>query len=132
VLRLLRNLLLHNWHLKLLSLAIAFLLWSAYTAEPVGEVGYLVPLEYRNVPEGLELADEVPTQVHLRLQGRSALLRRLTPADLALAVDLSESEPGEALVRLEASQANLPPGAKVVRISPATIRVLLIPPEENH
>lgn len=129
--RWLRDLFLHNWHLKLISLAVAFLLWSAYTAEPVGEVGYVVPLEFRNLPEGLTLADEVPTQVHLRLEGRSALLRRLTPADLAVVVDLAGATSGETLVRLSPAQVQAPPGSKVIRLSPSAIRVRLILPEEN-
>lgn len=130
--RFLRNLFLHNWHLKLLALAIAFLLWSAYTSEPVGEVGYLVPLEFRSLQEGLSLADDVPTQVYLRLEGRSALLRRLTPADLAVVVDLADVGSGETLVQLSPLQVQTPPGSKVVRISPSLLRIRLVLPEENN
>jgi YbbR domain-containing protein len=124
--RRLRRILLHNWHLKLLALAIAFLLWAAYTAEPVAETGYLVPLEFRNIPAGLELSDDVPAQIHVRVRGRSAILRRLSAADLSVAVDLAGAEPGEMLVRLGANNAELPPGVELARLAPSEFRVRLI------
>lgn len=125
--RLLRQLFLHNWHLKLVSLTLAFLLWALYTSEPLAEVGYQVPLEFHNVPAALMLADDVPMQVHVRLRGRSVALRRLTPADLAIAVDLASASVGETLVRLTAHHVKTPSGAEVVRISPSELRLRLIP-----
>jgi YbbR domain-containing protein len=125
--RFLREWVLNNWSLKLLALAISFLLWTTYTAEPFSEVGYLVPLEFRNVPVDLEISGDVPTQVHLRLRGRSGLLRRFTPKDLSIAVDLSGYPAGETQIRLTAEQVTVPYGATVVDIAPAEIRVPLVP-----
>ncbi len=124
--RWLGRLLLHNWHLKLLSLLISFLLWAVYTAEPMAEVGYLVPLEFHSVPPGLELAEDVPTQIHVRVRGRPAILHRLTPAELSIAIDLSGAAPGELLVRLAADHLELPPGVELTRISPAEVRLRLV------
>ncbi len=124
--RWLGRLLLHNWHLKLLSLLISFLLWVVYTAEPMAEVGYLVPLEFHSVPPGLELAEDVPTRIHVRVRGRPAILHRLTPAELSIAIDLSGAAPGELLVRLAADHLELPPGVELTRISPAEVRLRLV------
>jgi len=52
----LRALLLNDFWLKLLALAISFSLWTAYTAEPFAQVGFNVPLEYVNVPNGLAIS----------------------------------------------------------------------------
>src|SRR3970040_2464246 len=98
--RLFRNWVLHNWHFKLIALLAAFLLWSTYTSEPAAEVAYVVPLEFRNVPAQLELSGDAPARVRLRVRGRSPLLRRLSPADLAVSVDLGDAQPGEMLIRL--------------------------------
>ena len=125
--RFLREWVLKNWSLKLLALAISFLLWTTYTAEPFSEVGYLVPVEFRNVPPNLEISGDVPTQVHLRVRGRSGLLRRLTPADLSLAVDLSSLPAGATLVHLAPDQVTVPYGATVVSIAPSEVRVRLVP-----
>ena len=118
--------LLRNGHLKLLALLIAFLLWSTYTSEPQSEIGYLVPIEFRNIASDFEIEGEVPTQVHIRLRGRSALLRRTAPADLAISIDLAASPPGEQLVRLSADQVAVPAGAQVVRIAPSEFRIRLV------
>ena len=123
----LREWVLNNWSLKLLALAISFLLWTTYTAEPFSEVGYLVPLEFRNVPPNLEISGDVPTQAHLRVRGRSGLLRRLIPADVSIAVDLSGRPAGETLVQLTPEQLAAPYGATVVRLTPSQVRVLLVP-----
>ena len=121
-----RNWVLHNWHFKLIALLAAFLLWSTYTSEPAAEVAYVVPLEFRNVPAHLELSGDVPAQVRLRVRGRSALLRRLSPADLAVSVDLGDAQPGEMLIRLTPDRVETPYGATVVRIAPAEFRLSLV------
>jgi len=122
-----REWVLHNWHLKLLALLTSFLLWAGYTSEPFVEVGYTVPLEFRNIPEQLDVSSDAPTQVQVRVRGRSIVLRRLSPADLAIAVDLAHDTAGEMLVRITPSQMTLPPGAEVVRITPSEIHVRLLP-----
>lgn len=121
-----RDWVLHNWHLKLLALVLSFLLWASYMAEPPSEIGYLVPLEFRNIPANLEIAGDVPTQVHVRLRGRTVLLRRLTPAELTIGVDLAGSAPGETLIRLTAGHVPAPMGAEVVRLAPSEIRLRLV------
>lgn len=122
----LREWVLHNWGLKLLALGISFLLWTTYTAEPVAEVGFQVPLEFRNIPKDLEISGDVPTQVRVRIRGRSALLRRLTPADLGISVDLAGEAAGEKLLQLTADLVDAPYGATVVRVAPSQVRLLLV------
>ena len=127
MMRALRNLFLRDVWLKLLALVIAILIWSTYRAEPFVEIGYLVPLEFRNIPESLEISGDIPTQVHVRVRGRSAVLRRLAPADLALTVDLTGRTAGESQLRLTGSEIEAPLGAEVVRIWPPEIRLNLMP-----
>jgi YbbR domain-containing protein len=125
--RFLREWVLSNWGLKLLALAISFLLWTTYTSAPPAEMGYLVPLEFNNISRELEISGDVPTQVRVRLRGRSALLRRLTPADLGITVDLGGRPAGETLIQLTPEQMATPYGATVVRLTPSQVRVLLVP-----
>lgn len=121
-----REWVLHNWGLKLLALGISLLLWTTYKAEPFAEVGYAVPLEFRNIPSELEISGDVPTNAHVRVRGRSALLRRLSPVDLGITVDMSSAKAGETLIRLTADQVAAPYGVTVVRIAPSQIRLLLV------
>jgi diadenylate cyclase len=125
--RFLREWVFANWWLKLLALGLSFLLWTIYSAEPVAEVGYVVPIEFRNVPANLEISGDVPAQVHVRVRGRSILVRRLTPADLAISVDLSHAQVGETAFQLTPDQVAAPYAVTVVGVTPSLIRVPLIP-----
>jgi hypothetical protein len=115
-----------NSGLKLLALAISFLLWSTYSAEPFVEIGFQVPLEFTSIPPELEISGEVPTQVHVRIRGRSAILRRLSAADLNVRVDLQDAKEGVSLVRITTEQVGVPFGARVVGIAPTNFPVTLV------
>lgn len=67
-----------NWLLKLIALALSFLIWASYTSEPYEEIGLSVPIEFQNIPGGLEISGDVPIQTIVRVRGRSTLLRRLS------------------------------------------------------
>ena len=122
-----RDWVLHHWLFKLIALLAAFLLWSTYTSEPAAEVAYVVPLEFHNVPAHLELSGDAPAQVRLRVRGRSALLRRLSAADLGVSVNLAGAQPGEMRIELTPDLVETPYGATVVRIAPAEFRLSLVP-----
>jgi YbbR domain-containing protein len=123
----LRRYVLANAGLKLLALAISFLLWATYTAEPYSEVGFQVPLEFTTMPPQLEISGDVPTVARIRVRGRSALLRRMVPADLNLRLDLKDGKPGTAAVQLTPQMVGAPFGAAVVQVEPSEIHVTLVP-----
>lgn len=122
-----RDYVLHNWYLKLLSLLLAFLLWSVITGEPPAEVGFTVPLELRNVPPGLFVAGDVPASVQVRLHGPAALMRRLSPSSIIVAIDLANRKAGDHAFSMTPQDVVVPYGVRVVRISPATVRLRLEP-----
>ncbi len=122
-----RNLLLHNWHLKLLSVVIAFFLWATYTGEPAAEVGFQVPLEFRNLPDTLEISGDVPAQIYVRVRGRASRLRELTSHDFSIPLDLAGARPGEKFIRINDDVVDEPLGTEVVRITPDSVRLVLVP-----
>ncbi|MGO9639696.1 MAG: YbbR-like domain-containing protein [Candidatus Acidiferrales bacterium] len=125
--RFLRKYVFSNWGLKLLSLGISFFLWTTYNAEPLSEVGYTVPLEFVNIPRALEISNDVPTTVRVRVRGRSGLLRRLSAVDLSLRVDLKSAQAGNQEIRLTPDMVGVPYGATVVRLSPSEFAAVLEP-----
>ena len=116
-----------NAGLKLLALAISFLLWATYTAEPYAEVGFLVPLEFTNMPSRLEISGDVPNAARIRVRGRSALLRRMVPADLNLRLDMKDGKEGTETIDFTPEMVNAPFGAAVVQVEPSEIHVTLVP-----
>ena len=124
--RFLRKYILANAGLKILALGVSVLLWTTYTSEPFAEVGFQVPLEFTSIPSQLEISGDVPTSVHVRVRGRSVLLRRLTPADLSIRIDLKDGRIGDSLVRITPDMIGAPYGANVVRVSPSEFHVSLV------
>jgi hypothetical protein len=125
--RFLREYVFANAALKLLALGISFLLWTTYTSEPFAEVGFQVALEFTNMPPQLEISGDVPTSVHVRVRGRSALLRRMTAADLNLRMDFKDGKQGTALLQITPEMVRAPYGATVVQVSPSEFHVTLVP-----
>jgi hypothetical protein len=123
----LRKYVLADAGLKLLALAISFLLWATYTAEPYAEVGFQLPLEFTTMPPQLEISGDVPTVVHIRVRGRSALLRRMIPADLNLRLDMKDGKQGTATLNISPEMVRAPYGATVVQVAPTEIHVTLVP-----
>ena len=125
--RFLRKYIFPNAALKLLALAISFLLWVTYTSEPFAEVGFQVPIEFTSMPTRLEISGDVPTSVHVRVRGRSALLRRMVAADLSLRLDLKDGKEGTSQIRITPDMVGTPYGATVVQVSPSAFQVTLVP-----
>ena len=117
--------LLENWLLKLISLAFALVLWFFVMGESRMEVAHILPLEYENLPEGLTIANEIPSSVAVRISGPRALQVNLSPGDISLSVDLLDLSPGVTSFRRLDESLNLPSGLKVTRISPSYVDVKL-------
>src|SRR5437867_72848 len=76
--RQLRHWLIYNWHLKLISLILAVMLWMVVATETSSELGMEVPLEYRNIPAQLEIAGDTTNTVQVRLRGSSNVIRDIS------------------------------------------------------
>jgi YbbR domain-containing protein len=114
---------LHNIGLKLLSLAIAVLLWVAVTRDPTAEVFVNVPVEFHNAPEHLEISSESIPQVQVRVRGPVREVRELAPTEVHAIVDLANAHPGEHTYDLTPSRIHVPEGLEVVQTVPSQIRV---------
>lgn len=123
----LKRLLLNNWWLKLLSLALAYGLWVVVTQAPPVEVPLSVPLELRHVPAGLQVAGELPPRVRLQLRGPENRLRTLEPEEVAVFINLNTATPGHYRFTLDARNAEVPPGLEVISVYPAEVELDLIP-----
>jgi hypothetical protein len=123
----LRKYIFSNVLLKVLALAISFMLWVTYTSEPPAEVGFQVPLEFINMSRQMEISGEVPTLIHVRVRGRSSLLRRMTTSDLRLSLDMTDRKEGDSLIKLSPEMVVAPYGATIVGLSPDEFHVTLVP-----
>ena len=66
-----------NIGLKFLSICIAALLWLVVAGDRVVERSVRMPIEFQNLPQGLEIVGNPPDDVDVRLRGSSGALGRL-------------------------------------------------------
>ncbi|GEM_PF-620532 len=115
----------HRWPLKLFSLVLAYGIWLSVTSESVIVNHFTVPLEI-TLPETAASTRAVPTQVSVRLRGRSTEIRRIDPLKLRVGIDLSDANVGERSIQFVPSDlVGLPAGAVVERFDPARITLVL-------
>jgi YbbR domain-containing protein len=107
--------------LKLLSLALALLLWMVVSGEETVERGLRVPLELQQVPAGLELTGDIPTTVDVRVRGSSGTLSRVAAGDVVAILDLRTARAGQRLFPLTPDQMRVPFGIEVVQITPSAV-----------
>ncbi len=114
-----------NIALKLFSLLLGFTFWYAVARDSGVEFAFSIPFELRDVPEGLEVVEESVQQVDVRLRGPAEILRSISAQDLSVAVDLSEAEPGERIAYLTPEDVVVPFGARVMRVTPSSLKIEL-------
>ena len=117
-----------NLALKFLSISLAVLLWFTISGEPtIVERGLRIPLEFQNIPDGLEIVGDTPDTVDVRVRGSSAILGRLEPGEVVAVLDLQTAPPGSRLFDLVTEQVRAPFGVDVAQVAPATIALDLEP-----
>ena len=126
--KLLRRIFLEDWSLKLLSLAIAIVLWLVVTGQNEPVTAHVnVQLNFIR-PQLLEISNDPPRTVDVMLTGSRNKLDDLTALDLVATVDLSEQRAGERVLRLaDKAQISLPQGVKVDGFQPSAIPIRLEP-----
>jgi len=110
-----------NLGLKFLSTLVAILLWLIVAGERVVERVMRAPVEFQNLPAGLELVGNPPDTVEVRLRGSSGALSRIASGDMSAVIDLSTARPGRRLFHITQSQVNVPYGIDIVQVGPSTL-----------
>src|SRR6185436_12862445 len=118
--KLLRRIFIEDWSLKLLSLAIAIVLWLLVTGQNQPVTAHLnVQLNFIR-PQSLEISNDPPRTVDVMLTGSRNKL------DLVATVDITDQRAGERVLRLaDKAQIALPQGIKVDGYQPSAIPIRL-------
>ncbi|MGQ0735342.1 MAG: CdaR family protein [Acidobacteriota bacterium] len=112
-----------NVGLKVLSICIAGLLWLVVAGDRVVERALRVPLEFENLPPGLEILGDPAETVDVRLRGPSGAFARVAQGELAAVIDLRTARPGRRLFSLTTGHLRLPYGIEAVTVSPSTVPI---------
>jgi len=107
--------------LKVVAVALAALLWLIVAGDHLVERSMRVPLEFRNIPNELEIVGDPPTTVDVRLRGSSAQLARLEPTEVVAVLDLTGARPGSRMFHLRNDEVRAPYGVDVSQVVPGTL-----------
>lgn len=111
--------------LKIISIALAALLWLVVAGEQVVERALRIPVELTNVPADLELVGDAPAVADVRVRGSSGILSRITAGELVAVLDLRDARPGPRLFTLAGSDVRAPFGVQVVQVTPSNVSITL-------
>lgn len=118
-----RKYVLTNLPFKLVSLAIAIMLWWVVGRDSAIEIPMTVPLEFLHAPGNLEITSDYPLQAQVTLRGPEHLMQELRPSQVHAVLDLEGAVPGERTFDLSASQVQVPRNVKVAQVTPAQFHI---------
>jgi hypothetical protein len=110
---------------KLLSVAMAVLLWIAVEGEPELVTVQSVPVFYRNVEPSLALVANPPAAVKLELRGPADVLGRDNLSNVAVLLDLAGVTEGERVFPISRTNVSLPAAVNLVRSDPSEVKLHL-------
>ena len=113
--------------LKSIALAIAALIWGLVFMGGSSVRTFVVPIEFEDVPRGLEVSDSSSDVLSVQLRGATRLFSTLEQSQLVVTVDLNGMHQGVYSILVGEANLHLPPGIFLERALPATIRVRLEP-----
>jgi len=125
MIRFIKNLIVRNWALKLLSFFLAFVLWLALIPEEkiFSEKMLIVPLETRNLPTDLELVEKPLAVVDVTLRGPNRLLNQISSADIRAVLNLEKATINQEDYPLNPDMIIVPPQAKVIQVMPNKVHL---------
>lgn len=111
--------------LKLLAVLIASVLWFTVAGEHIVERSVRVPLEFRNIPDQLEIVGNAPDSVDVRIRGASAVLSRIQGGEIVAVLDLATARAGSRLFPIRGDEVRAPFGVEVAQVTPSTLALEL-------
>src|ERR1700756_2855012 len=107
-----RDYVFNNLPFKLVSLAVAILLWWAVGRDQPIEIPVTVPLEFQHAPANLDINSDDPLQARVTLRGPQRLLQDMNPSQVHAVLDLRGAIPGERTFDLTADAIRAPPSVR--------------------
>jgi len=116
-----------DWVLKLFSLGFALLVWFFVVGEQKAEVNVSIPLELVNIPADLVIANDIPSNIDVRVYGPRSMIRAMATKGVFRVIDLKDATPGKTTVHLSPDSLSLPGAVRTLRIQPSNVEIVLEP-----
>lgn len=114
-----------NLGLKISAVMISLVLWFFVTSRGQSEISLDVPLEFKNMPNGLEMVTAGTKTVAVTVRGQERLMKNVRPSAVRAFADLDKAKKGENTVPITQDDIKLPYSLRLVSVQPASVRVRL-------
>ncbi len=119
-----KKFLLENTGLKIVSVLLAIVLWIFVTSRGQSEMAIDVPLEFKDIPAGLEMVTSSEKTISLNIKGQERLIRNVKSSDIRVYVDLSKAKKGEGIYYISREDIKLPRSITITSINPLSVKVI--------
>ncbi|MBM4145165.1 MAG: hypothetical protein FJ240_02660 [Nitrospira sp.] len=120
-----KKLFFENLGLKIAAVLLSAVLWIFVTSRGQSEISLDAPLEFRNMPAGLEIVNHGIKTIDLNIKGQERLIKNVKAADIRVYVDLSKARKGEGVYYIDRKEIKLPHTFTVTNINPSSIKVTI-------
>jgi len=118
-----KKLIFKNFGLKLASIILAIILWLIASSRGQSEMFIDVPLEFKNIPSGLEMINSTNKMISLNIKGPEKNIKNTKPSDIRALIDLSKAKKGESTYYIEKDNIQLPRSITLLNINPSSITI---------
>jgi len=120
-----------NFWIKAASVLLAIGLWMFVISKGRSEISLPVSLEVVNIPEGLVLTEHPQDSVILSISGHERFLRRISPDELRVEIDLSGYKAGEHRYHIGLSDVQIPSPLRLVSVNPSYVDLNLVEAQDR-
>ncbi|MEW6674430.1 MAG: CdaR family protein [Nitrospirota bacterium] len=120
-----KKLLFENLGLKIVAVLLSIVLWFFVTSRGQSEMAMDVPLEFKNIPAGLEMVNQSVKVVSLNIKGQERLIKNIKQSDIRVYIDLSKAKKGEGIYYINKDNIKLPHAITVTNIIPSYVKAII-------
>lgn len=113
-----------NLALKVSAVILAVILWIFVISKGQTEMSLNVPIEYSNIPAGLEIARHAAKSASVVIRTHESLSKTIRQENVQVFVDVSRAKKGEGIFSLKKDDVKLPYPATILKIDPATVKIV--------
>ena len=113
----------YNWHIKLISLALAFILWKYVDSLNEKERHLSIRLTVKNVPQGYLIVSEIPKYIKITIKGKEEYLSEVDPSDFKAYIDLGDFPHLPPEIPVEVEKLNVPRNIVIKDVNPSNVMV---------
>lgn len=116
---------LENLGLKIAAVLLSVVLWVFVTSRGQSELSIDVPLEFHDIPQGLEIVNHTVKTVTLAIKGQERFIKNIRASGIRISLDLNKAKKGEGIYYIRRDDIILPHAITVTNIMPSNVKVTL-------